>query len=154
MRGGAGAVRVPDFARGIKQDRMRRGAPIGRELVLLLRRNIPRLAGRRRDHRQPHHALPRPFLLQGLHVVAAIMFANIRASWLVHSRTTVLPLKPARERLRPFESVSVKAGAAAPMSAWAVANCRPAPRVMIVVAQQRPMANIRRRPMMLTEGHS
>src|SRR5262245_13182416 len=40
------------------------------------------------------------------------------------------------------------------MSAWAVANCIPALRVMIVVAQHRPMANIRRRSMMLMEGHS
>ncbi len=45
---------------------------------------------------------------------------------MVHSSTTVLPLKSARERLRPFESVSVKAGAAAPMSARAVAGCMPA----------------------------
>src|SRR6266481_3576570 len=78
MRGGAGAVRVPDFARGIEQHRGGRRVPIGRELIRLLWRDIARLAGRRRDHRQPHHVLPRPFLLQRLHVVAAIMFAHIR----------------------------------------------------------------------------
>jgi hypothetical protein len=44
-------------------------------------------------------------------------------------------MKSARERVRPFESVSVKAGAAAPMSAWAVADCIPALRVMIGIAQ-------------------
>src|SRR5262249_33026257 len=35
MRGGAGAVSVPDFARGVEQHRSGRRTPIGRELVRL-----------------------------------------------------------------------------------------------------------------------
>jgi hypothetical protein len=40
------------------------------------------------------------------------------------------------------------------MRAWAVAGRRSALSVMVVVAQQRPMASIRRRSMVLMKGNS
>ena len=79
MRRVGGAVRLADRPRRIEEHGGRQRLARLRQLVGLARAHVALRARRGRDHREPHDALPRRFLLEVLHVAGVVVLPHVRA---------------------------------------------------------------------------
>src|SRR5439155_22318838 len=71
-------VRLADGPGRVEQHRGRARLPSGRELVGLRRRHVALRPRRRRDQREPDHALRRRLLLERLHIAGLVVLAYVR----------------------------------------------------------------------------